>query len=257
MITDSLCHLDKKFGNAAKSAQFLASEAAPLGIGRIFLCNLPGKQFDGSEGYLNQEVMEAVKDNTLFCFFPGINPLESAAKKEIGKMKEAGASGIKLHPRLHGYNIECAECVSILQYAGKLNMPAIICGFPDGINIMLENTPEAFGRVAQKCPKSKIMMAHAGGHKILDAMMVMKRCPNLYLDISFSLLYYRGSNILNDIAYAIRSCKGKRFLWGTDYPDRPYEETVLESRKILDGFHLNEEYLKMILEHNPLEFLNN
>lgn len=257
MIIDSLCHLDRKFVKCEEAIKFLFKEAKRNHITNILLCNIPGKQFDGSRGYSNQDFIEAAKEFPgFFHLFPGLNPQNGKYLAKIKLYKDLGARGIKFHPRLHNYKIDGNKSLeTYVRAAGKQEMPVIICGFPDGINLMLSNYPESFGRLATRCPETKILMAHAGGHRIIDSMMVMKRCENLYLDLSFTLLYYRGSNVMDNIKYVINSCKGKRILWGTDYPDRPYPETIKESMAILQGMGLNLEIKKRIFESNPLEFL--
>lgn len=257
-MIDSLCHLDLKLGTSQKAVAELYKQAKAAGISKIFLCNLPGCQFDGSHGFENESVLADLQQyNGFFKFFAGIDPDEKNTLKIIEKLKINGVSGIKLHPRLHRYNIESLNCIKAVEFAGKLDLPVIVCGFMDGLNLKLGNTPDVFGRLADKCPKTKILMAHAGGHKIIDSMMVMKSCQNLYLDISFTLLYFRACpRVMQDIKYVFESTKGKKILWGTDYPDRPYAETVKLAMVELNKMNLGLEIKKTILEQNPLKFLN-
>ena len=257
-MIDSLCHLDLKLKAAHKAVAELYKLAKVAKVTQVHLCNLPGRQFDGSDGFLNEAVMAELRQyDGFFKFFAGVDPNDKNNLKTIEKLKENGVSGIKLHPRLHKYNVETKNCIKTAKFAGKLGLPVIICGFMDGLNLKLGNTPDAFGRLADKCPETKILMAHAGGHKIIDSMMIMKSCPNLYLDISFSLLYYKACpRIMQDIKYVIESTKGKKILWGTDYPDRPYAKTVKLAMVELNKMNLGLEIKKKILEQNPLKFLN-
>lgn len=256
-MIDSLCHLDLKLRTAEKAVAELYKQAKTAKIANIFLCNLPGRQFNGSDGYKNEAILETLRQyNGFFKFFAGIDPNDKNALKKIKDLIKNGVSGLKLHPRLHKYNIESRNCVETAKFAGKLGLPVIICGFMDGLNLKLENTPDAFGRLADKCPETKILMAHAGGHKIIDSMMVMKSCPNLFLDISFTLLYYRACpRVMQDIKYVLESSKGKKILWGTDYPDRPYRETVRLAMAELKKMKLSPRIKKEILEENHKELL--
>ena len=255
-MIDSLCHLDLKLKTAQQAVAELYKQAKAAKVTQIYLCNLTGQQFNGSEGFKNEDVLaELEKHDGFFKFFAGINPNDKNILKTIENLKRNGVSGIKLHPRLHRYSIESQNCIKAAKFAGKLGLPVIICGFMDGLNIKLRNTPDAFGRLADKCPETTILMAHAGGHKIIDSMMIMKSCPNLFLDISFTLLYYRQcQRIMQDIKYVIESNKGKKILWGTDYPDRPYRETIRLAINEFGKMRLNQKITGKILNDNPLEF---
>ena len=257
-MIDSLCHLDLKLGTAHKAVTELYKQAKAAKVTTIFLCNLPGRQFDESEGFKNEAVLAELQQyDGFFKFFAGVDPDENTTFKNIEKLKEHGVSGIKLHPRLHKYNIETQYCIKTVKFAGELGLPVIICGFMDGLNLKLGNTPDAFGRLADKCPETKIVMAHAGGHKIVDSMMIMKSCPNLYLDISFTLLYYRACpRVMQDMKYVLESSRGKKILWGTDYPDRPYAKTIRLSMVELRKMKLSPEIKGKILEENSLELLD-
>ncbi len=257
-MIDCLCHLDsEKYNNPADALLSLYQQAQTVEVVKIFLVNMPGQNFGNINPFENEQIFDLLESFKYFYeFFPGINPLDKNALQTIQKYKERGAIGIKLHPRLHSYNIESPECLEIAKFAGTLEMPVIVCGFMDGIALKLGNLPESFGRFADKCPETKIMMAHAGGHKIIDSLMVMKSCPNLYLDLSFTLLYYRNCPaIMEEIKYAIKSSKAKRIMWGTDYPDRPYAETCELSIKEFRKMDLSLEIESEILVSNPYEFI--
>ena len=255
-MIDGLCHSDLKLGTAKKALEKLFSEAKNAKIAKVLLCNLPGRQFDGGDGFANEDILgEASQYDGFFRVFAGIDPSRPDALERLHFYKKNGASGIKLHPRLHNYCIEKDFCVDIVRKSGELGLPVIICGFLDGINLMLGNSPAAFGRLAKLCPGTKILMAHAGGHHIIDSVMVMKRCENLYLDISFSILYYRGSRrVMDDIKYSLESSGARRISWGTDYPDRPYAETVRSSLEEIEKMNLVETAKKRLFDESAEEF---
>ena len=85
--------------------------------------------------------------------------------------------------------------------------------------------------------------------------MVAKSYSNIYLDLSFTLLFYRGSTVMEDIKYVIRSMKCKRMFWGTDYPDRPYGDTIHYTMQEFDKMELCEDEMSMILNDNVDEYL--
>ena len=249
-MIDGHCHLDNKAGSVHEAMNSLNHAALTAGVTSVVLLNLP------AEGFSNYEVMEEAKHyNSFFHVFPSLNPRHTNAFKELHNLNASGAAGLKLHPRMHGYRVDGEECINLVSLAGSLGMPVLIDGFPDGMNLSLGNLPASFARLAEKTPDTSIAMGHAGGHKILDALMVAKYFKNIYLDISYTLLYYRNSNLPKDIAYSIASIRAERIFWGSDYPDRPYGETVKLSIDEITKMNLLAEFRAAIFENNVMQFL--
>lgn len=251
-MIDGHCHLDKKSGRCAEALQRLYKEATSAGVKKIVLLNIPELAFD------NTEVIENAKTyNGFFSVFPSVNPAEGSACSEFKRLRASGASGLKLHPRFYGYRFESDECMALLNCACELKVPVMMDCFPDGKNLFLGNTPDAFAKIAERIPELKIAIGHAGGHRILDALMIAKYYKNIYLDLSYTLLYYRNSGVIKDIKYVIESMRAERIFWGSDYPDRHYNETVNLSVKEFDKMNLTGEVRKAVLEDNALHFLGN
>jgi predicted TIM-barrel fold metal-dependent hydrolase len=249
-VFDGHSHLDKRLGSASEALRALHRDASGAGVKGMILLNLP------EEGYENEVVLERAKGyGGFFRVFPSLVPGRKGVSEDIHRLKALGAAGLKMHPRLHGYRVDSDESAALADLAGRLGMPIMIDGFPDGKNISLGNLPDAFARLAEKAPEARIAIGHAGGHRILDALMAAKYFKNLYLDLSYTLLYYRDASITCDIAYAIESIRGEKVFWGSDYPDRPYGETIELSRKTIGEWNLPEDYLKRFFEDNVLLFL--
>jgi len=249
-LFDGHSHLDKRLGSVTEAMHALHRDASGAGVKGMVLLNLP------EEGYKNEEVLERAKGyDGFFRVFPSLNPGHKKVFEDLHRLRVSGASGLKLHPRLHNYQVDSAESASLVTLAGRLRMPVIIDGFPDGKNIALGNLPDAFARLAEKATGTRIAIGHAGGHRLLDALMAAKYFKNLHLDLSYTLLYYRNASLTGDIAYAIESIRGERVFWGSDYPDRPYSETVNLSREMLEGMNLPGDCLKRVMEKNVRLFL--
>jgi predicted TIM-barrel fold metal-dependent hydrolase len=257
-MIDGHCHLNLVYKTAKVAVETLYQEATESGINKIILLNLAGPQFDDQLGFDNLDVLKhSLKYKDFFFTFPSINPSEPGALETLEEYKRRGAKGLKLHPRIHKYNVEDVACVELVKRAGELYMPVMICTFMDGINIKLGNTAQAYGRLADMVPNTKIALGHAGAHHIIDFMMIAKTNENIYLDLSFSLLYFGNSTIPKDIKYVIQSMRGKRIFWGTDYPDRPYQLTVDMSRAAFKHMELEYTALDNMLVFNVNEFLKN
>ncbi len=114
--------------------------------------------------------------------------------------------------------------------------------------------PLRYANLARRCPETKMIWAHMGGHYVLDFMMLAKRLPNVHFDISYSLLYYQKSPIPQTMAYAMRSMRFDRVFYGSDYPDRPIGVSLAGSIASLVRDGLSEVELAKIMGENARAF---
>jgi predicted TIM-barrel fold metal-dependent hydrolase len=250
-VIDAHLHLDEKVqGPASAAADALIRAMRKCGIRRSVVLHL------ATQRWPVQEVAEAVRRHAgLLVGFININPLDADAALQLRRgAAELGFQGLKLHPRLQRYSFTDTRTTELVRLAGELHIPVLIDAFPDGDWIQQGFSAPDFAAVAQACPKSRIIVGHMGGHKVLDFLMLAKRYPNLFFDLSYSLLYYRGSSVPQDIVYAIRSLKGQRIFYGSDYPDRPLDQTLRESVSVFKSCGLPPEWMRQVLFGNAKEF---
>ena len=93
-----------------------------------------------------------------------------------------------------------------------------------------------------------------GGHYVLDFMMLAKRLKNVYMDISYSFLYYQSDSVIDNIIYCMRSMKFDKIFYGSDYPDRSIKTSLEMSMKILKKKGLTDTQLQKILFENSNSF---
>jgi predicted TIM-barrel fold metal-dependent hydrolase len=179
-----------------------------------------------------------------------------AEKKMIQGINGFRFIGLKLHPRLQEFETDDLRTIALVRAAGKLNVPVLIDAFPDGTHLMQGFSPIKYAKLAKECPGTKIIWAHMGGHYVLDFMMLAKRLPNVYMDMSYSLLYYQNSSVTDDMVYAMNSMKFDRIFYGSDYPDRPIAVSLNNSVKILSEKGVSEEALTKLLSTNAIQFFN-
>ncbi len=252
VILDAHTHLDmeRAQGDASRAAAALAEEVRACGVSRAIL--LPLVEL----GYTNDDVAKVIARHPELIGFATVHPHDPQAEDVLTHaVQSQGLKGLKLHPRLQKFTLLGQGVEQLLVRAGELGVPVIIDCFPDRDDIVNGNLPVTYDRLARLAPRTRIVMAHLGGHHVLDAMMVVKRNPNLFMDLSFSLLYYRGSSVVQDIGYAIRNLKARKVLYGSDYPDRSMKETLEQSLILLDQFSLNDQELHQILSGNAEELL--
>lgn len=72
--------------------------------------------------------------------------------------------------------------------------------------------------LARSLPEKNVVVAHAGGYKIIETMLFTRPVQNIYYDLSLTQLYFQGASIELDLDYFIK-WTSKRILFGSDYPD--------------------------------------
>ena len=111
-----------------------------------------------------------------------------------------------------------------------------------------------YAALARAAPGTRLIAAHAAGHHCLDLLMLAKRVPNLWCDLSYSWLYYDDA-VVAQLAYCVRSLRGERILFGTDHPDRPLPESIRRSFELLQRHHIEADLQHQILWHNAHQLL--
>lgn len=248
-IIDAHLHLDPREGSALQAVQALNLQLKESGVERAVILHLEVQPWSA------EDVAEALAPHNHLTGLVNIHPFDPDALEKLDHAVDVmGFTGLKTHPRIQKYDIEDPRVEKLIRYAGKRGVPVLMDAFPDGDWLMMGFDPLKFYQLAKRCPETKIVFAHFGGHRCLDMMMLAKRIPNVYLDLSYSLLYYRGSHIIDDLIYCFRSMKFQRIFYGTDYPDRPIEESVQGSLRELRSRGVEGDDLDQILYANARDF---
>ncbi len=247
---DAHLHLDPNIDGSLKTAaQVLNSQLELAGVSRCILLHLE------QQPWTAEEVAEEIEKYERLKAFINIHPKEIDAKEKLKHgIEQLGYIGLKLHPRLQEFPVDDSTTISLIRFAGELNIPVLIDAFPDGTHLMQGFSPVKYAAVAKECPHTKIIWAHMGGHYVLDFMMLAKRLPNVYMDCSYALLYYQNSPTTDNMIYAMRSMQFNRLFYGSDYPDRRVDVSLKRSIEILKGHGVNDENLDKLMFSNAKEF---
>lgn len=250
LIIDSHLHLDERFdGTAAGAAHELDRQLTEADVARAVVLHLEFQPWS------IEEFSEAIFNTKRIKAFVNVHPTNPNAISILRHAIEGlGYIGLKLHPRLQGFAVDDSEVVRLVRAAGEMGIPVLIDAFPDGTFLMQGFDPLKYAFLAEQCPDTRIIWAHMGGHYVLDFMMLAKRLPNVYFDISYSLLYYQKSSIPKDMVYAMHSMKFDRIFYGSDYPDRPIATSLKSSIDFLISQDMSGEQLAKIMGGNARVF---
>ncbi len=71
-----------------------------------------------------------------------------------------------------------------------------------------------------------LIIAHGGMVRVLDTFSLMREYDDLYMDISFTLPFWRGSSVIQDYAFVLKSLSFARTFYGSDYPYYSFEDSM-------------------------------
>ncbi len=243
MIIDAHVHVWKEAGNAfAKGKgtpdQFkkdLATKGAP---DRVVLLPIAPHVENAFIAALSKENPEQV------IGFASVHPYKDDAVSQLTEdIKKYHLKGLKLHPRVQNISLADPRVIALVKRAAELKIPILIDCFPQRVfTIPFEELiPERIGELAAHIPEAKIILAHVGGQRIWDAFAVARAHDNIYLDFSFSPVFFEDSSIEGDLAFALRKIGAPRCIFGSDYPEVSFQDAIRSARKLTERARFSSE----------------
>jgi predicted TIM-barrel fold metal-dependent hydrolase len=223
------------------------------------------EQVDKLEGFiliLNNEKEKILFEENLLNTFKKLFPLsaiainyELANTDFIEKISDFKIKmGIKLHPRLSKITVDKFETVVHILEKIKFDFIVIDC-FYYGSSLETHTNLELSIFIAKYFKDKKILLAHGGGHKVLEYMLYTRDLKNVYYDFSLSSNYLQNTSARIDIVNFIKFNSLKVF-FGSDYPDFTVSNSIDIYNQLMIEAKLDEEQKKRIYYSNVLNFLN-
>ena len=125
--------------------------------------------------------------------------------------------GVKIHPRLSNITINDFKDIATKLKSLKFSFIIIDC-FYYGSSLVNHINLELSIYIAKKFSNTKILLAHGGGHKVLEYMLYTRDLKNIYYDFSFTAAYLKDTSVWIDIIKFFKF-NDQRILFGSDYPE--------------------------------------
>ncbi len=176
-------------------------------------------------------------------YLPGIHVHPYFVEESISEIEHAASRGVRLIGELvpyhHGWeDYSCRGFFEILDAASKYNMT---------VSLHTMNLDE-MQKMAEEHKDISFVFAHPGEpERLNEHISVMKKCENVYLDLSGGGLHRFG--ILKKLC---RTVGAERIIFGTDYPlmnPKMYVNAVLSE-------HITDKEKEQILGLNAVRLLN-
>lgn len=221
-VFDSLTHVTRDgswVGERQVDASLprLLSDMSDAGVDRACLV--------GIADYVDNEVVieSARAHPDKFVPIAGLNPRVLPTTRRIAavveQIAEQGFAGIKLHPRLNGYDPLDPKAIAAIDAAGERGLVVLLDTLFRRQGLATRNGPDAIDYIAAACPQTRIVLLHATGPSMLDLYEIVRCNDNLVLDLSFTLMRYRGSSRLDaDMNFLFKSTD-QLISIGSDFPE--------------------------------------
>lgn len=134
--------------------------------------------------------------------------------------------GVKMGPMYAGFDPRDRLCEPVLRYCQEHGLPILFhTGTTFNHNAPLRfSRPWLFDEVAIKYPDLHMVLAHCGHPFIEECLVVIRKHPHVYADIS--ALFYRPWQFYNMLIAAQEYKVTHKLLFGTDYPFAKAKESI-------------------------------
>jgi uncharacterized protein len=154
--------------------------------------------------------------------FASIHPLEGDIQTKIEVYVARGAKGFKINPHIQKVNFDDERMIDLLKRLAKTQLPIISCSglalpvpylrqLPRSLQRGVETQNlNRYEKVLCQIPDHAFIFAHGGIEQTEELIVLMKKFPNTFTDIS--------TQPSENIKRLIEEVGSHRLLFGSDYP---------------------------------------
>jgi predicted TIM-barrel fold metal-dependent hydrolase len=162
---------------------------------------------------------------------PRVLPTLRRVEAVVAELAAQGFAGIKLHPRMNGYDPLDPKCIAVFEAAAKHDMAVLLDTLFRRRGLATTNAPDTIDFIANACPDTRILLLHAAGPSMLDLFEIVRANPNMMLDFSFTIMRYAGSRLDADMRYLFATTD-QLISIGSDFPEYS-PAMIMERFKVL------------------------
>lgn len=214
----------------------------------------------GVEGDDEVTAAAVTKHPDKFVGFAYVDPRRADAMDLLRHaIEDLGLRGVKYGPIYNGVPLDDPRLTPIYEYLVKNDLP---------LTLHMGTTytrpwPVDLGRpihvepLAHRYPELKIIMAHMGHPWYEECVVIIRRQPNVYAEVS--ALFYRPWQYYNILITAQEYMVTDKMFFGTDFPVTTVEDSLEGLRtvnRVVEGTSLpkvSKEIIDQIIFSNPFE----
>jgi len=163
------------------------------------------------------ERLDALAQNS--CLTTLIDFRHPQALAAVDRAHNSEVSGVKFHSYFQNIGRSDYEDVLSVALRAQHNGMFICVDTSYGTTRMYSHDNlELAAFLAEFVEDTPLILLHSGGLRALEAMLLAEARANIWLETSFSINYWRGSRVEEDLAFAYHKVGANRILYGSDHP---------------------------------------
>lgn len=180
----------------------------------------------GHEGYDHAAFAAQCRACPELVPIAGVAPQDAGAiDHELDMVRELGFVGIKLHPRISSFGYDDPRLIPTFKAAARRKLAVFLCTY---FHTPIERYPTrdplySVVEAMKAAPDTRLVLLHGGTVELMRWMQFARHTPNILLDISFTLMRYRGSALDLDLAWLFDGFQN-RTCFGADHPEYSHAE---------------------------------
>ena len=214
-------------GTAAADATIVFSIAVPEPKRDTGLAGDPARVNAGTAEFVASDPARRIG-------FMSVDPLRDDCLDEIDRWHAAGLAGIKLGANYQRFDPLSDEAFAVYARAQERGLPILFHtgASPITAEPLRYSHPLTIDEIAIAFPDLRIVMAHLGHPFTRDAVVVARKHPHVYADVS--ALVARPWTLYEGLLFAQEWGAGAKLLFGSDFPIVTPAATIERLRAVND-----------------------
>lgn len=203
--------------------------------------------------YISNEYISTVCNEypEIFFGFCSVHTLEKNAADILENyVTNYGFKGLKLHPKLQGFDTYDSSLGKIIKKATELKIPVLIDAWVKKDECNFSKIISLIETIAQHHPSCNIILPHLGGYSYKKMPEISKRFPNISFDLSFVLSRFDGHILHEEIIPIIQSIESKKLIFGSDFPEIDIRQYLIKSNQIFNELNYSTREIEAVFSKN-------
>ena len=174
----------------------------------------------------------------------------------IERLVRAGVQGIKFHSYVQAItDSEIPAAVRAAREAAKRGMFIAIDASYGSTYLYEHDNMKLSAAIIREIKDVPIVILHSGGTKRWDAFLLTDGNKNVFLETSFTLPYYEGSQIEDDLAFIYRKMGIDRVLYASDFPAVTHSDSENCMKRFIKKYGFTDEESASIFTKNAEQLI--
>ncbi len=202
------------------------------------------------------DLMEEIRGSLPLTAFTLLLNFRDDVKRSLTWAKDLDFWAVKFHAIQQ--RIEREEYPDVLRsarMAEELGFAILVDASYGTLSIYRYSGLELAVFLAEEIKTVPIVILHNGGYRALEALLIAMSAENIYIELSFSLPFYRGSSVEKDIAFICRKIGHRRAVYASDHPFVPVDESLSTFMDFARQEGLDQQLIRKICWENAVSLV--